>query len=191
MTIPTMSTPPHDHEDQLEARWLMLWRRGDARAGQKIIHRYFGRVYRFFDHRVPDHAEDLTQRTLLACLEARDPDHERSRLRPYLFAVAYRVYLDFLEQRRRQAREATDRPAPQSPHSRSPNRWLHARHEQKRLLAAIEALPDDLRTMVELYYWEELSVQDLSEVFAVPASTINSRLSRVRRRLQAQLEQPA
>lgn len=184
----TASPKPADDEDRQAAQWLARWREGDPLAGERLFHHYFGRIHRFFARRAPRHAEDLTQRTFLACLEGRDRYHEQGRLRSYLFGVAYRVHLEFLRQRRRRARDAEQAPAPRALASRSPSSVLGARREQQQLLAALEELSDEHRSLVELYYWEELSVQELAQVFGVAPGTVKSRLARARQALRQRLE---
>jgi DNA-directed RNA polymerase specialized sigma24 family protein len=56
--------------------------------------------------------------------------------------------------------------------------------EQVLLLRAMQALEPDVQTLIVLFYWEELKVAELSEVFGVGVSTITTRLSRARTALQ-------
>jgi RNA polymerase sigma-70 factor, ECF subfamily len=53
--------------------------------------------------------------------------------------------------------------------------------------AALKALPQNLREVVVLREFEELSYQEISEVVSVPVGTVMSRLSRARERLKALL----
>lgn len=53
--------------------------------------------------------------------------------------------------------------------------------------AAIQALPDDFRLTCALYFVEELSYQEISEVTDVALGTVRSRLHRGRRLLQREL----
>jgi RNA polymerase sigma-70 factor (ECF subfamily) len=51
----------------------------------------------------------------------------------------------------------------------------------------LKALPQNLREVVVLREFEELSYQEISEVVSVPVGTVMSRLSRARERLKALL----
>ena len=53
--------------------------------------------------------------------------------------------------------------------------------------AALKKLPQNLREIVVLREFEELSYQEISEVVGVPVGTVMSRLSRARERLKALL----
>ena len=68
-----------DDLDLLEA-----WRAGDKEAAGTLLRRHFSRVFQFFRSKLDDHVDDLTQRTFMACVEARE------RLRP---EVSFRAYL--------------------------------------------------------------------------------------------------
>ena len=54
------------------------------------------------------------------------------------------------------------------------------RSEHRVLMASLRQLPIDLQLMLELYYWEEMGVEELAGEFKVPEGTIKSRLHRAR-----------
>ena len=51
---------------------FQAWRGGDEGAGEELLNKYAGRVYRFFRTKIQGGSKDLAQRTFLACLESRD-----------------------------------------------------------------------------------------------------------------------
>ena len=50
---------------------------------------------------------------------------------------------------------------------------------------AIKKLDEDLKTMVILYYFEDFSVKEISEIQKLPEGTVKSRLSRARKKLES------
>ena len=56
--------------EDLEA--LEAWQRGDRDAGERLMRRHYTSVLRFFELKATAAADDLTQRTFLACMEGRD-----------------------------------------------------------------------------------------------------------------------
>jgi RNA polymerase sigma-70 factor (ECF subfamily) len=68
-----------------------------------------------------------------------------------------------------------------------PDAELLGKIERARMQAALKALPQNLREVVVLREFEELSYQEISEVVSVPVGTVMSRLSRARERLKALL----
>ena len=51
---------------------LEAWREGDQSAGSELLQRYFKPLFNFFSTKVDHGIDDLIQRTLLACVGARD-----------------------------------------------------------------------------------------------------------------------
>ena len=51
----------------------------------------------------------------------------------------------------------------------------------------IEKLDKDLKTIVVLYYFEDFSVKEISQMVKIPEGTVKSRLSRARAELQKKL----
>jgi RNA polymerase sigma-70 factor, ECF subfamily len=68
-------------------------------------------------------------------------------------------------------------------------------HDQLRdehdLMAAIAALDVDLRVVVILRYWADLTVDDVAERLAIPAGTVKSRLHRAIGQMRSQLLETA
>jgi RNA polymerase sigma-70 factor (ECF subfamily) len=64
---------------------------------------------------------------------------------------------------------------------------LLAKIERAQVQTALKRLPQNLREIVVLREFEDLSYQEISEVVGVPAGTVMSRLSRARERLKALL----
>lgn len=176
---------PDDDFELLEA-----WRSGDRLAGNALVRRHFSSVYRFFRSKLDDHVEDLTQQVLLALVEGRDRLREQSSFRAYLFGIARRKLMMHLRGRYRADKVFS--PADHSIHEllasdASIGELLAARREQRLLVAALRSIPLDSQIVVELYYWEELSVATIAEITEVAPGTVKSRLSRARGLLEHEL----
>lgn len=167
-------------DDQL----LALARSGDAGARDALFARHYPGVLRFFELNATWVAEDLTQRTFVACLEvlARVP---AGAFRGYLFGIArnqLRMY------RRRAATEAAHGTPEPEIRKTGVSTIVARSQEQRRLLVALGKLPEDQRILITLRYWEDLDSTELGRVLEMPASTARTRLSRVREALKASLE---
>ena len=57
------------------------------------------------------------------------------------------------------------------------------------VLEAVMALPRQYRTVIHLFYYEDLSIARISEILQIPESTIKSQLARARRMLRKHLEE--
>lgn len=163
---------------------LDAWRAGDTGAGNKLLKRHFDALYRFFYNKVADHADDLIQATMIACVRGRDSFRKECGFRAYLFVVARHEFFRWLKKRAR-GREVFD-PELMSVEalSPSPSSAVARRKEQRLLLMALRRIPADLQLILELHYWESLSTRELAEVVGIPQGTVKSRLRRARESLE-------
>ena len=56
--------------------------------------------------------------------------------------------------------------------------------ESRNLMAQVEALPDDYREVVMLYYYQDVTYRDLAQTLGVSPATINARLTKARAMLR-------
>jgi RNA polymerase sigma-70 factor (ECF subfamily) len=165
---------------------LERWRGGDRAAGQELFARHFADVYRFLEHKVGDAADDLTQRTFLACLAARDQFREEASFRTYLFAIARNEIHGYLRGVAR-AEQVDFDVTSIAQIVTSPSGRLERARKIEGLRAALRELPVDTQLLLELHYWHELDASALGEVFGTSAGTVRVRLLRARRALRDKL----
>lgn len=56
-------------------------------------------------------------------------------------------------------------------------------YENIDLRRALDTLEDELKILVVLYYYQDMSIQDIGETLDIPQGTVKSRLARARKRL--------
>jgi RNA polymerase sigma-70 factor (ECF subfamily) len=61
------------------------------------------------------------------------------------------------------------------------------RHERRLLLDSLRRIPLEQQLVLELHYWEGLSVAEIAEVVGVGSSGVKSRLSRARAALRERI----
>lgn len=174
---------------------LAAWQAGDKAAGNRLVRRHFSSLYRFFRSKLEDGVEDLTQQTLLALVEGRDRYREDGSFRAYLFGIARRQLLMSLRSRYRSQRvfslaETSIQDLGGSTDN-SPSKVVAQHWEQRILLSALRSLPVDFQIVVELHYWEGMTVVEIAEVIEVAEGTVKSRLSRARDMVQTRIEKIA
>jgi RNA polymerase sigma factor (sigma-70 family) len=175
-------------EEASDAMLLRAWACGDSAAGSSLVRRHFPAVFRFFRTKVDRGVEDLAQRTFLACVESRDRFRGDGSFRSFVLGIARMQLLRHLQRERPRAVEpfSSRRLALQQTRVfTSPTGTLAEREEHRLLLMALRRLPLDLQMLLELHYWEGLSVADLARVLEIPAGTVKTRLFRARRMLRA------
>lgn len=164
----------------LDHELLSRWRDGDQEAGDVLVQRHFGPIFRFFRVRLDSDAEDLVQQTFLGCLEAADRFLPGRPLRPYLFEIARRQLYKHVEKlnSRRNPSPIGERHV-ESPDT-TPSQLASRNHSGRVLVGALRRLPEELQTVVQLHYWEGLTTGEVGEILEIPAGTVKSRLYRAR-----------
>jgi RNA polymerase sigma-70 factor (ECF subfamily) len=106
---------------------------------------------------------------------------------PYLLGIARKQLLMHF---RRLKRTPPD-PLRDSVHGlvdvQRPSGAIAAAQDRHYLLMALRRLPIDLQIVLELYYWEDLSLAGVASVIDVPLGTVKSRLGRAKDALRKHL----
>lgn len=170
---------------------LEQWRAGDAEAGNALFRRHFGAVRRFFRNKVsPDEVEDLIQRTFVGCVEGQKRFREDASFRTFLFAIARNQLFKFFRTRTSQRNQVDADLGVSSVAAMgmSPSSVASARQEHELLLLALQQVPVDDQTLLELFYWEGLTGPEIAAVLEISAGAVRVRLHRARGKLQEALE---
>jgi RNA polymerase sigma factor (sigma-70 family) len=165
---------------------LDAWRGGDKQAGQALFRRHSETIRRFVINKVDkdsSEAEDLIQQIFLACVEGRDRLEIRVSFRAYLLGIARNKVRKHWEVRRRHGAVTDIEDVPISDLSTSPSSVVARSQEERCLLEGLRRLPLRDQTLLELSYWEDLSMREIGEILEVPGDTVNSRIRRARERL--------
>ncbi len=110
-------------------------------------------------------AEDLVQRTLLACTQNLGRFEGRSTFRTYLFGIARNQY------RMHRRAEPSRRPNPSRVATRpeeSPSQLVAVRQEHVILVMALRRVPADFSVVLRKYYWEERSLEEIAVELGIP-----------------------
>jgi RNA polymerase sigma-70 factor (ECF subfamily) len=152
---------------------------------QQLVQQHYEALYRYAFRLsgCANDAEDLTQdafcQAQLKLRQLRDLD----RVKAWLFSILRNAYLHRVRDDRRQhvvplefAGELPERVQEPLPEISS-----------QQLQAVLNELPEDFRTPLILYYFEDFSYRDIAEQMAVPIGTVMSRLARGKAHLRTRL----
>jgi RNA polymerase sigma-70 factor (ECF subfamily) len=177
-------------EETVDRELVLRLQEGDLESLGDLFDRHRHLVYRtaLAICGDPEMASDLLQEVFLRLNRfAHRIDPERP-LEPWLYRMTANLSYTWLKKRNRWlrlVRDITDRfvvdkrPSPHALAERDET-WQWIRQ-------AIMALPIQQRLVVVLYYVNELSIQEISEVLEIPAGTIKSRLYYARKQLKTHL----
>jgi RNA polymerase sigma-70 factor (ECF subfamily) len=141
------------------------------------------RRYAFALVRDHDAADDLVQDCLERALSRWYLRRPEGDLRAWLFTILRNLYINaYRARKRRGVNAAIDET--QSPIAPEQEAGLQARD----VLAAIDQLPEEQKSLLLLIGVEDLSYEQAARVLAIPIGTVMSRLSRARRRLRGIIE---
>ena len=150
-----------------------------------LVAEHHGPVYRYA-YRLSGSAadaEDLTQQTFLAAQQHLGQLRQADRGRAWLLSIVRNCYLK--DKRRRWPAsaaqleidvEAVADDAPQA-----------AEIDREQLQAAVDALSDDFKIVLLMFYFEDRSYREIAAELSLPIGTVMSRLSRAKRQLRGRL----
>jgi RNA polymerase sigma-70 factor (ECF subfamily) len=165
------------------------YRRGDARAFERLYQRYRKTLFRYLVRSSSDasEAEDIYHDVWSRVIHASNPFTEGS-FRAYLFQIARNVRIDRI--RRQRMHLVTDEETLMAQPSAEPS-VEERRHQQdcgERLLREVGQLPDEQRDAFLLKEDSGLTLEQIARLANVGRETIKSRLRYALKRLRAALE---
>jgi RNA polymerase sigma-70 factor (ECF subfamily) len=201
--------PPRNAESAPSASWsdeeLLLEYRsvGDRRAFEELVNRYERELYNYLRRYLGDAemAEDAFQGTFLQVHLKCDRFEPGRRVRPWLYTVATNQAIDAQRRDRRHRMVSLDRRCMgrgeddsagslvellDGEHA-SPDEELESAEQAREVRRAVERLPESLREVLLLVYYQGLKYREAADVLSIPVGTVKSRLHAAIRRLDQAL----
>jgi RNA polymerase sigma-70 factor (ECF subfamily) len=159
---------------------------GDLAAFDTLVANYQTRLFRFAYRMLKNRveAEDVVQETFLRAYRA------LPKYRPdgYFSSWIYRIALNECRRRMRGQRPTVELEAGMyADETAHPEQTLLSQDRNRRLREAVEALPEHYRLVMQFFYFEEMSVDQISRALDVSVSAVKVRLHRGRERLATRL----
>jgi RNA polymerase sigma-70 factor (ECF subfamily) len=183
------STPPLIELSDEEL--LVQFQGGESEAFGVLVKRYEGELFGYLRRYLGDGnlADDVFQNTFMQVF-TKVGQYEKGRpVRPWLYTIATNQAIDALRrQGRHQAvsldQEREEAAAADVPQllglleSRGPGPLDQLQGEERRQLvrASVERLPDFLKQVVILAYYQGLKYRDIADILGIPVGTVKSRL---------------
>lgn len=175
------------------ARWMEALARGSDATLDPLIAAWEAPLHRFIHRYVQEDtaARDLTQETFVRIYQNRARYRPGEVFAPWAFTIAANLCRNHRRWRWRHRAEPLDRDGAHGGSHPSdtagPDEQLVSAETTSAVLAAIEALPPDLRVTVLLFEFDELSYRDVAAIVGCSERGIETRLARARVRLRANL----
>ena len=175
---------------------------GDDAAFGILIERHQKSVHTLVWRKIGDYhyAEDIMQEAFLQAYKKLSTLKNPDQFAGWLYVIANRLCIDWM---RKQKRIQKQKPAMQSLEGTrleeiEESSYTHHMSEQRMterteycrdlVQQLLEKLPENERTVVTLYYLDEMPTKEIGKFLGVPVNTIASRLHRARKRLQTDPE---
>lgn len=169
---------------------------GDAEAFGEIVRRWERRIFALTYGMLgrEEDARDATQETFLAAFRNLRGFRGEAKVSSWLHRIAVNQCIS--RQRRSKVRsesaledaEETNARSFATPLSHSPARVVESWQETAAVRRAINSLPIELRQVVVMKEFEELTFREISEALDLPLSTVKSRLYTALKQLQMRLQ---
>jgi RNA polymerase sigma-70 factor, ECF subfamily len=169
---------------------------GDAEAFGELVRRWERRIFALTYGMLgrEEDARDATQETFLAAFRNLRGFRGEAKVSSWLHRIAVNQCIS--RQRRSKVRsesaledeEAADAGTFATPLSHSPAHVAEGRQEMAAVRRAINSLPVELRQVVVMKEFEELTFREIADALDLPLSTVKSRLYTAMKQLQMRLQ---
>ena len=167
---------------------------GDDAAFSILVEKYQKSVHALAWRKIHDfhYAEEIMQDTFLRAYKKLPTLKNPDQFAGWLHVIANRLCIDWMRSQKSVMQSLEDTPVEEVEQSsythhiseqRMTERTEHYHELVKRLL---EKLPEKERTVVTLFYLDEMSTKEIGKFMGVSVNTITSRLQRARKRLRTE-----
>jgi len=173
-----------------DAELLARYAKGDEDAFREIINRYKNGLYAFLKRFLTrqDLIDDVFQETFMQLFNSRDSFDVSRPLRPWLFTIAANKAKDALRKRQRKyaisigsIAEAQEMSFDEvlntiTADETRPYEELQKGEMAERVRSVIADMPENLREILILSYFNKFSYKQMSQILSIPIGTVKSRL---------------
>lgn len=146
-------------------------KQGDDNAFDLFVHKYYQEILSYCHHHCFDktYAEDLTQETFIRFFTRLPDYHYKGKTLNYLYTIAGNLCKDYLKKTKEILLEENQA-------EQILNRVL--------IEQVLEQLPDELRDVLTLYYFQELKLTEISGTLQIGLPLVKYRLQKARKQLK-------
>ena len=165
---------------------------GDTNAYANLVNRYKDLVYtlaiRMLKQR--EEAEEVAQDTFVKVFKSLDKFKGDSKFSTWIYKITYNTCLDRIKKNKKHLKDVAIDEFTFNKLDSIDNALEHMIKEEKHALIknCIYKLPEDSSALLTLFYFEELSLEEISQIVNVEANTVKVKLFRARKKLAVILE---
>ncbi|HRI33853.1 MAG TPA: RNA polymerase sigma factor [Saprospiraceae bacterium] len=174
-------------EREIEKIYIQRILEGDIEVFSLLVSKYQNLVFticsRVFDNR--EEAEDIAQESFIKCFQSLKQFKGESKFSSWLYTITYNTCLNHLKYKKRQT--SVEDIANIADHEIIEQDQIFAKLEQKEqtnlIQQALSKLELDEQMIIQLYYYEELPIKEISSILSLKIENIKIKLFRSRKKL--------
>lgn len=163
----------------------------DEALFKKLVHDHQQRLYRFVVKHIGwgSDAEDITQQAFVEAAHSYATFKGDSELSTWLYGIAMNLVRNYLSRSPHRRYTFEDEEALSNTCADCPDPSQQLEHTQavRALQKALDELPEEMRSVLMLVAYEELSYEEAAVMLAIPVGTVRSRVSRARSALRKRM----
>ena len=173
-----------------DSELLVQYRAGNEDAFEELVKRYKNPLYAFLKRFLnqQDLVEDVFQETFLQLYTSSDRFDPTRPLRPWLFTIAANKAKDTLRKMQRRSSFNLGAIADSgdisiddvlnliTSYETTPDEEVSKEETAQRVREVVTNMPENLRAILILAYFEQFSYKQMAEILSIPIGTVKSRL---------------
>ena len=162
-------------------------RKGNVQAFSFLVEKYQKLVYTLALKllKKPEEAEEMAQDTFIKAFQKLDSYEGKSKFSTWLYSITYNACISELRKRRIEFKSIDDRQISDQDEQKMHDYYRETRKEdqEKYLNLALARLPEDDQVLVTLYYYENQSMDEISQITGLTVSNIKVKIHRARKKM--------
>ena len=186
-------------EREVDQQLVERAQRGDKRAFELLVEKYQRKLARLLSRliRDPGEVEDVTQEAFIKAYRALPSFRGDSAFYTWLYRIGINTAKNYLVAMGRRAPTSTDVEAEEAEGQEggellrdinTPDSLLLTKEIGDTVNAAIESLPEELRSAIQLRELEGMSYEEIAKLMDCPIGTVRSRIFRAREAIAERLK---
>ncbi len=171
--------------------------RGNKESFRIIIKAYEKPLYKmaFSFLKKSEEAEDALQEIFIKVYQSLDSFKLGYKFTPWIYAVAMNELRQIYRKKKKSFSNENSNFSQESISTNSHSEYtdpvesLEREEKREKVLKAIDSLKENLREVIVLYYLNDMSVEDISEILNIGRENVKSRLHRARKKLKKMLNE--
>ena len=159
-------------------------RNGEEDACAALVKKYYPSIYQFCRLHIYDsyEAEDLTQEVFISFFGSLHRYREYGKVKNYLYTIAGNLVKNYYKKRK-------DIPIDRLPENQDACKSdIEEIEKQREIEDAVKNLPDDIREVAILFFFQELKQREIADILHIKLSLVKYRIRCARDLLEEELE---